>query len=183
MNEKVFEPFPILETDRIILRQIKEKDIESIYRFYSDRESLKYIARDLFTKIEKAVEKVNLFQKYYEERKAIWWTFNQKPKDEFIGFGGLFEISKESNKAEIGYGLLPEYWGNGIMSEVVEKLVDFGFNEMKLHKIYGRITPGHNASIRILEKFGFQKEGVLRDDEFAQNKYFDTAIYSLINNK
>jgi len=69
------------------------------------------------------------------------------------------------------------------MSEVVEKLVDFGFNEMKLHKIYGRITPGHNASIRILEKLGFQREGVLRDDEFAQNKFFDTAIYSLIKNK
>ena len=78
---------------------------------------------------------------------------------------------------------MPEYWGNGIMSEVVEKLIHFGFNEMKLHKIYGRITPGHIASIRVLEKFGFRKEGVLRDDEFAQNRYFDTAIYSLIHNK
>ena len=182
MNEKVFEPLPILETDRIILRGIIKDDIPGIYKFYSGSESLKYIARDLFIKIEQAVEKVNLFQKNYEERKAIWWTFTQKPKDEFIGFGGLFEISKESNKAEIGYGLLPEYWGNGIMSEVVEKLIDFGFNEMKLHKIYGRITPGHIASIRVLGKFGFRKEGVLRDDEFAQNRYFDTAIYSLIKN-
>jgi ribosomal-protein-alanine N-acetyltransferase len=65
---------------------------------------------------------------------------------------------------------------------VVEKLIDFGFNEMKLHKIYGRITPGHTASIRVLEKFGFRQEGELRDDEFAQNRYFDTAIYSLIKN-
>jgi ribosomal-protein-alanine N-acetyltransferase len=183
MNEKVFEPFPILETDRIILRHIKEDDITGIYRFYSGNDALNYIARDLFTEKEQAVEKINLFQKNYEEKKAIWWTFTQKPEDEFIGFGGLFDISKESSKAEIGYGLLPEYWGQGIMSEVVEKLIDFGFNELKLHKIYGRITPGHDASIRVLEKFGFQKEGVLKDDEFAQNKYFDTAIYSLINKK
>jgi ribosomal-protein-alanine N-acetyltransferase len=183
MNEKVFEPFPILETERIFLRQIKDDDIPSIYRFYSGRETLKNIARDFYTTKEQAVEKVNLLQDNYEEKKGIWWAFTQKPKDEFIGFGGLFEISKESNKAEIGYGLLPEYWGNGIMSEVVEKLIDFGFNEMKLHKIYGRITPGHIASIRVLEKFGFRKEGVLRDDEFAQNLYFDTAIYSLIHNK
>jgi len=62
MNEKVFEPFPILETERIILRQIKGDDIAGIYRFYSGSESLKYIARDLFTKIEQAVEKVSLFQ-------------------------------------------------------------------------------------------------------------------------
>ncbi len=154
MNEKVFEPFPILETERIILRQIKDDDIQGIYRFYSGGDTLKNIARDFFTKTEQAVEKLNLFRKHYEEKKAIWWTFTQKPKDNFIGFGGLFEISKESSKAEIGYGLLPDYWGNGIMSEVVEKLIDFGFNKMKLHKIYGRITPGHNASIRILEKHG-----------------------------
>jgi ribosomal-protein-alanine N-acetyltransferase len=183
MNEKVFEPFPILETERIILRQIKEDDIPGIFRFYSGSDTLNYIARDLFTKKEQAIEKVNIFQKNYEEKKAIWWTFTQIPKDEFIGFGGLFEISKESNKAEIGYGLLPEYWGNGIMSEVVKKLIDFGFNEMKLHKIYGRITPGHNASIRVLEKFGFKKEGEFKDDEFAQNKYFDTAYFSQINNE
>jgi ribosomal-protein-alanine N-acetyltransferase len=183
MNEKIFEPFPILETDRIILKQIKEDDIPGIYRFYSGSDTLKNIARDIFTKKEQAIEKVNLFHKSYEERKAIWWTFTQKPKDEFIGFGGLFEISKESNKAEIGYGLLPDYWGKGIMSEVVEKLIDFGFNEIKLHKIYGRITPRHNASIRVLEKLGFKKEGEFKDDEFAQNKYFDTAYYSLINKK
>jgi len=183
MNEKVFEPFPNLETDRIILRQIKEKDTASIFRFYSDDESLKFIARNRFTKLEQAVEKVKDFQKYYEEKKAIWWTFTQKPDNEFIGFGGLFEISKESNKAEIGYGLLPEYWGNGIMSEVIKKIVDLGFLEMKLHKIYGVITPGNNASIRILEKLDFLKEGMLKDNEFAQNKYFDSAIYSLINNK
>ncbi|UCH64722.1 MAG: GNAT family N-acetyltransferase [Ignavibacterium sp.] len=183
MNEKVFEPFPILETERIFLRKIKEDDIPGIYRFYSGSDTLKNIARDNFTKKEQAIEKVKLFHKSYEERKAIWWTFNQKPKDEFIGFGGLFEISKKSNKAEIGYGLLPDYWGKGIMSEVVEKLIDFGFNQMKLHKIYGRITPGHNASIRLLEKLGFKKEGDFKDDEFAQNKYFDTAYYSLINKK
>lgn len=95
----------------------------------------------------------------------------------------MFEINNESNKAEIGYGLLPDYWGKGIMSEVGEKLVDFGFNDIKLHKIYRRITPGHKASIRILEKLGFNKEGEFKDDEFAQNKYFDTAYYSLINNE
>lgn len=181
MNKEVFDPFPILETNRIILRSIKEDDIPGIYTFYSRSDTLKNIARDLFTKKEQAIERVNLFHKNYEERKAIWWTFTEKPKDEFIGFGGMFEISTESNKAEIGYGLLPDYWGKGIMSEVVEKMVDFGFNDMKLHKIYGRISPGHKASIRILEKLGFKKEGEFKDDEFAQNKYFDTAIYALIN--
>jgi ribosomal-protein-alanine N-acetyltransferase len=106
-----------------------------------------------------------------------------KTDDNFIGHGGLFDIDKENGKAEIGYGLLPGYWGKGYNSEAVEKIIDFGLKEMKLHRIYGLIVPGNDASVRVLEKFGFQKEGLLRDNGFARNKYFDMGIYSFINNK
>jgi ribosomal-protein-alanine N-acetyltransferase len=183
MNEKIFDTFPALETSRLILRQIKEEDTEGIYKFNSDIKSLQFIARNTYTKMEQATEKFEQFQNAYSERKAIWWTYTLKTDDNFIGHGGLFDIDKENGKAEIGYGLLPGYWGKGYNSEAVEKIIDFGLKEMKLHRIYGLIVPGNDASVRVLEKFGFQKEGLLRDNGFARNKYFDMGIYSFINNK
>ncbi|MCK5076019.1 MAG: GNAT family N-acetyltransferase, partial [Calditrichia bacterium] len=85
--------------------------------------------------------------------------------------------------AEIGYGLLQQFWGQGIISESVEKIVDFGINEMKLHRIYGYIDPENIASIKVVEKFNFVREGILKDDTFARSRYFDMCVYALINEK
>ncbi len=81
---------------------------------------------------------------------------------QLIGYGGLFDINFEASKA-------------------VERIVDFGINDMQLHRIYGYIDPGNIASIKIIEKFNFKKEGILKDDAFARNKYFDMSVYALIN--
>ena len=181
MNGKIFKSFPVLETNRLILRRILPKDVNGVYKFYSDLTTLKFIPKEPFTELNQAKEKIIELEKLYKEEKVIWWTFTLKASDNFIGFGGIFNISKESSKAEIGYGLLPEYWGKGFMSELVKEIVDFGFNELQLHKLYGLITPGNESSAKILQKLGFEQEGMLKDNDFARDQYFDTAIYARIN--
>jgi len=113
----------------------------------------------------------------------LWWTFTLKEakNNQLIGYGGLFDINIEASKAEIGYGLLQEYWGQGIISEAIKKIVDFGINKMELHRIYGYIDPQNIPSIKVIEKFNFKKEGILKDDTFARNKYFDMSVYAIIN--
>jgi len=181
MKDKIFNSFPILQTERLTLRKMEGKDIQRIYDFYSDPESLKYIARNLFTEMEQAVEKVKLFNKLYEDKNGIWWGFTHKRKEKLIGFGGFFEIDKEAKKAEIGYGFLPGNWGKGLGTEAVQKLTEFGMKELQLHKIYAFVDPNNEASIKLLKKFGYKREGLFKDHDFAQNKYFDTAVYTLIH--
>jgi ribosomal-protein-alanine N-acetyltransferase len=181
MNNQIFKSFPVLKTNRLILRKLKPKDVDGVYKFYSDHTTLEYIPKEPFTKIDQAKDKLTELEKLYKEEKAIWWAFTLKSSDNFIGFGGIFNINKENNNAEIGYGLLPQFWGKGFMSELVKEIVNIGFNELKLHKLSGFITPGNTGSVKVLEKLGFEKEALLKDDVFVRNKYFNTAIYARIN--
>jgi len=181
MNEKIFEMFPILESERVVIKQMQKTDIDVIYDFNSCKESLKYIARNPYKTIKEAEEKLSFHLSRNEDKTAFWWTFTLKSTDEKIGYGGLFDISTTNNKAEIGYGLIKKHWGKGYMSEIMNEILRFGVSIAEFHKIYGIIIPGNEASIRLLEKNGFVKEAHLRDHSYARGQYFDEAIYSLIN--
>ena len=181
MNEKIFESFPVLKTKHLVLRRMDVKDIQGIYNFYSDPQSLKYIARNLFTDLEQAVEKLKIFHQLFDNKNGIWWAFNKKEEGKFIGFGGFFEVDKEANKAELGYGFLPGNWGNGYGTEGVKILTEFGLKELQLHKIYAYVDPENKGSVKLLENFGYKREGLFKDHDYAQNKYFDTAVYTIMN--
>jgi len=183
MNQDIFQNFPKIETERLLLRQLVQSDTEKLFEFNSNLETLKYIARSPFTKMEQAELKMADWLKAYADKKAIWWAFTSKETDQFIGYGGYFNICNESNKAEIGYGLLTEFWGQGYMSEIASNLVRFGIASINLHRISAIVIPGNEASVKVLKKNGFEKEGHLRDDSFARNRYFDSCIYGLINNR
>ena len=87
---------------------------------------------------------------------------------------------RKNVRAEIGYAMKPEYWGNGFMQEALTKVVEFGFNEFCLHNIEGNVNPANVSSIKLLEKLGFKKEAYFREDFLYNGKFLDTAIYSLL---
>ncbi len=181
MNEKIFEMFPILETERVDIKQMQKTDIEVVLDFNSCKESLNYIVREPFTTKKEAEDKLSFFLSKNEDNTAFWWTFSLKSTGEKIGYGGLFDISVSHNKAEIGYGLIKKYWSKGYMSEIISEILRFGNSIAEFHKIYGVVIPGNEASIRLLEKNGFVKEAHLKDHSYARGRYFDECIYSLIN--
>ena len=180
MNEKIFDRFPVLKTDRLILRQLNENDVNGIYNFYSDPVALKYVPRNLFTERIEASVKIQFVDALFDDRKGIWWAISYKEKQDIIGIAGFFEIDKAANKAELGYGFLQGNWGKGVGTEIVKTLTDFGFQAIQLHKIYAYIHPDNISSIKVVEKFGYKREGLFKDHDFAQNKYFDTAVYTKI---
>ncbi|MGD8305619.1 MAG: GNAT family protein [Ignavibacteria bacterium] len=181
MNENAFEPYPIFETERLVLGELNESDIELVFEFNSNLEAIEYVARDPWTDIEQAKERMNFFIDAYHKKEAIWWSIKLKSENKVIGYCGLFNIEKEHNKVEIGYGLLPGNYGKGLMTEAIKEIVDFAVNKLKLHRIYGIVVPGNTASEKILENFGFKREGVLKDYSYARKKYFDMGMFALIN--
>ncbi len=97
-----------------------------------------------------------------------------------IGTIGLWRIIKEHYRAEIGYMLLPEHWKKGFAKEAVLKVVEYGFDEMKLHSIEAHINPKNAASAGLLEITGFVREAYFKEDFFFNGAFEDTAIYSLL---
>ena len=181
MKEQIFENFPVLETKRIVLRQMKESDIDIVYGFNSCNDALKYIIREPFKRQEEALAKLKFFLSKINDKTAFWWVFTLKETGKNIGYGGLFDISIESSRAEIGYGLTKEYWNKGYISEILGAILEFGVSKAKFHKIYGIVIPENVASIRLLEKYNFKKEAHLKEHSYTNGEYLDETIYSLIS--
>ncbi|MBU8871948.1 MAG: GNAT family N-acetyltransferase, partial [Gemmatimonadales bacterium] len=189
MNETVFENFPVLRTKRLLLRQVRDDDLQMIFDFNSDTAALRFVPRAPFETQAEAVEKIKGFRNGFADRKGIWWVFETRETDrntghragETIGYGGLFEVDAANSKAEIGYGLLPHYWGKGFVSEAIAEISRFGCDEFGLHRIYGQVDPENAPSARVLLKLGYVNEGCLKDDIFARGRYFDMDVFALIN--
>ena len=175
-----FLPFQNLESDRLLLRQITNDDVSEIFELRSSAETMKYIPRPLVTNHEEALTHIKMIQDKIEKNEGINWAITLKGNDKFIGIIGHYRIRWEHYRSEIGYMLLPEYRGKGIITEAIQLMVDYGFNQMKMHSLEAIIDPANTASARVLEKNGFVKEAHLKENEFFDGKFLDTVIYSLV---
>ena len=90
-------------------------------------------------------------------------------------------MKPEHYRAEVGYMLFPEYNGKGIVSEALQRVVEYGFNEMKLHSIEAILDPENTGSEKVLLKNGFVKEGHFIENEFYEGRFLSTLVYSKLN--
>lgn len=97
-----------------------------------------------------------------------------------IGTCTLFHLDAQCRRAEIGYALLPEYWGRGYMQEALKPLIQFGFDELSLNRIEADVDPENFPSIKALERFGFQREGYLRERWIVNGVKADTVLLGLL---
>lgn len=176
-----FSPFPNLETERLFLRRVDVKDVNEIIVLRSNPETMKYIPKPLVKTIEDALEHIAMMDAKIENNEGINWAITQKDNPKLIGVIGHYRIKPEHYRAEIGYMLLPEFSGKGIISEAVKEVVKYGFKGMQLHSIEAVIDPENNASAKVLEKNGFVKEAHLKENEFFEGRFLDSVIYSLLN--
>lgn len=182
MINLIFNPFPNLETERLLLRRVVNKDVEQIFALRSDKEVMKYIPRPLVKTKDDALAHITMIDEKIDTNEGINWAITIKNNDKLIGIIGLYRIQPEHFRAEIGYMLLPEYHGKGIVSEAINEVVNYGFDVIKLHSIEAIIDPKNFASEKVLQKNGFVKEAHLKENEYYEGRFLDTVIYSIINN-
>ncbi|RYZ29697.1 MAG: N-acetyltransferase [Chitinophagaceae bacterium] len=177
-----FSPFPILTTERLLLREMTPADAPGVLRLRSSKEVMKYINRPLALTLSDAEAWINVVVSTLQKDEGITWcmALREKPS-EFIGSIGLWRIEKENYRAEIGYMLDPSFQGQGIMSEAIQKVVTYGFEQMKLHTIEGCIDPRNIASGRVLEKSGFVQEAYFKENYYLNGGFADTAVYSALS--
>ncbi|GGA85422.1 GNAT family N-acetyltransferase [Ornithinibacillus halotolerans] len=172
--------FPILETNRLILRQITEKDAEDILKYLSDEEVMQYYGLEPFESIHDALEEISWYQSLQNNKTGTRWGITLKESDVVIGSCGFHNTNSEHYRTEIGFELSKEYWGKGIAREAVEAILTYGFNELNLNRIEALIEPPNQSSQKLVERLGFIREGLLRDYEFTSGKFDDLYMYSLL---
>ncbi len=179
MLEPNFDPFPEIQTQRLLLRRLKKSDAEEIFNLRSDERVMRYIGKDPATSLSDAVQFIVNSNESLITNNGILWAIELKElPGKLIGFIAHWRLIKEHYRAEVGYMLRPDYWRKGIMKEALAVVVDYGFNEMKLHSIEAHINPANKASASLLESNGFVREAYFKEDFFYKGKFEDTAIYS-----
>jgi ribosomal-protein-alanine N-acetyltransferase len=180
INDDVFIAFPKLETKRLFLMEFVKSDSEELFKMRSDDRVLKFLDRDPHKSVTESELMIEGMIKTYNSKEGINWIIRNKGTINVIGYIGYWRMRKEDLRAEIGYAMKPEYWGNGYMQEALTKVVEFGFNEFCLHSIEANVSPGNVGSIKLLEKLGFKKEAYFREDYLYNGRFLDTVIYSLL---
>ncbi|QOS89590.1 GNAT family N-acetyltransferase [Peribacillus sp. JNUCC41] len=172
--------FPILETERLILRELVEDDAVDILKCFSNPEVLRYYGQTPLTNTVQVKQIIRKFSKNFDEKRGIKWGIELKGKDGIIGTIGLQEWSHEHKRAELSYALFPNEWGNGYATEAVSKVISYGFKELDLTRIGAVVFIENKASNKLLTNLGFKKEGILRNYMYQNDVSFDTNLYSLI---
>jgi ribosomal-protein-alanine N-acetyltransferase len=176
----LIDEFPKISTGRLNLREINLNDAKPLFQYWSDIEVTKYLNIDPFINMGQAVNMIRLLRSLFPRKEGIRWIIVRKKDNAVIGTCGYNSWVKKSSRGEIGYELGREYWGNGYASEAMKEIIDYGFNVMELNRIEAFTVPEALRSINVLKKYGFKKEGILREYGYWNNQYWDENIYSLL---
>lgn len=151
-----FTPFPFLTTENYALRNLTLEDAPEIFALRSSDEINKYLNRPKANTLDDALSFITKIINGIAKNEAIFWVVTPNGGARFLGSICLWQISREEAKAEIGYELLPEKHGKGIMQEVIPRVIQFAFEEMKLQTIEAELSPRNLKSVRLLEKNNFK---------------------------
>lgn len=174
--------FPVLETERLILRQPVPDDREAVLAIMADPQVIRYFGQLPMESLEQAERRLSSIAQSFEQKIGVRWAISLRENGQWIGSGGFWRFMSEHARAEVGYELGSAWWGKGIMAEALAAIVQFGFEHIQLHSIEAQIHPQNHGSRRVLEKVGFHQEGLLRENYFdlVEQRFTDTAVFGLL---
>jgi [ribosomal protein S5]-alanine N-acetyltransferase len=172
--------FPILSTERLLLRNFDENDADALFNYFSKVEMTQYYGMSSFKSREEAEKLVQAFQHSFAKKEGIRWAIVNKQTNELIGTCGFHNWSKAYKRAEVGYEISSKHWRKGYASEALIKIIQYAFEDLALERIGAVVMPENKASRLMLTNLGFSEEGLLRNYIVQDNKMRDTYMYSLL---
>lgn len=171
--------FPILKTERLLLRQFVDNDLENVFKGLSHPDIIKYYGVSYQT-FEATKEQMSFFADLEKNETGIWWAVCSLDNQTFYGAGGLNSLNKEHKKAEIGFWLISNFWGGGIMKEAMPLICNYGFENLGLHRIEGFVESENKNCKNAMAKLDFQYEGTMKECEIKNGKFISLDIYAKV---
>lgn len=178
-GEGVYNMSLLLETNRLYLQPFNKKDATRIRDLANNKELASILGLPHPYKLENAEDWIEIQPEQIKDGVEYPLSIVSKEINEIIGTITI-RIDKNNNKGELGYWIGIDYWGNGFATEAVNKMIEFGFDDLNLNKIWASVLSRNKASSVVLEKVGLQKEGTLRQNRLLHNKYEDIDVYGLL---
>ncbi len=170
--------YPQLETDRFYLKKIEREDQPFIFEGLSHPMVIPYYGVRYYT-LKATKSQMEFYEHIWKEQTGCWWKIVQKDTGKSVGACGMNFYNAMQEKAEIGYWLLPKYWKQGIMQEVLPEMINHLFATWKLKKIEAVIEEGNTASMQLTKKLGFKFEGNSTEKSVKEGRKINLLLFSL----
>jgi len=176
--------FPILNTERLLLREFREADAQAVFDIYSQERAVRYLNSDIMHSLEEAAEKVDIRIDMFKNRRGIRWAITLADQQHaVIGSCGFYDLNRHWSSCEVGFEIHPRYWRRGLMTEALRATIDFAYSDrfyFQLNRIQALTYLNNQASIGLLRKLGFQEEGVRREYGYWKDRFHDLRCFSLL---
>jgi ribosomal-protein-alanine N-acetyltransferase len=171
---------PTLDGARVKLRWLVASDIGALYAIFSDREVMRYWSSPAYEDEAQARELLTSIESLFAARSLFQWGVARRDDDRVIGTCTLSQVDASNLRAELGFALGRASWGQGLMGEALGVLLRYAFGELGLRRLEADVDPRNAASIRSLERLGFQREGYMRERWFVGGEAQDSLFYGLL---
>lgn len=180
MNLKaLFTPFPTIATPRLLLRALRESDLDDLYAYASDPEIDRFTPWRHYQSMAEARADLDDFLAEYKAHGMGAWGIEHQADQRLIGIATFSPPHPHHRRAELGYTIARNYWGAGYATEATQALIRFGFEQMNLVRIEAVCLPDNIASTRVLQKIGMRYEGLLRGYQIWRGTPCDLQMYAL----
>ena len=174
------QTLPVITTPRVVLRWISEDDIDCLFEVFSDPQVMRYWSSGPLANREAAAEMQREIAAGNHNNTMMKWGLALRESNRVIGTATLFNLNLDNDRAELGYAMGRAHWGKGYMNEALRALVSYAFDVMNLRRLEADVDPRNAASIRTLERLGFQREGFLRERWHVEGEIQDALFYGLL---
>jgi len=175
-----WETLPIINSDRLSLRAITAQDVDDFYAIYSNLEVMRYWSTPPLPDKNAAGKLISQIHADFGRHEILKWGIALRSNDTLIGSVTLFHLDFTHRRAELGYALGRPYWGKGYMQETLKAVINYAFEDLNFHRIEADVDPRNSASIKTVERLGFQREGYLRERWQVNGEIQDALFYGLI---
>jgi RimJ/RimL family protein N-acetyltransferase len=172
---------PILETRRLILREITERDFDAVHAYAADPEVVRWVPWGPNTEQDTHDFLAHCIASAAADSRMDF-VFGVELRDEpgLLGSVGLYLKPYDEGQAMLGYAFGKPAWGRGIATEAARVMVEMGFDVLGLRRIWAACDPDNSASRRVLEKAGLQIEGRLREDCVIRGEVRDSLLWGIL---
>ena len=179
--------FPEFSTSRLKLVRLTADDANEVFTIFSNEQVVEHYDLGALQQVSQALSLINFFNSRYVDNTGIRWGIRLKESNRLIGTCGFNTWSPKMKSADIGYELLPHFWGFGYAAEAVSEILSAAFSAKlscgALNRIQADTIPGNDASESLLLKLGFKEEGLRRESGYWKNMFHDLKCFGLLESE
>lgn len=176
-----FTPFPDIETKNLLLRRMDYKDIDDLFEMRKDPRMNEYTDAKLDENPVETKEYIDKMNKGIDDNRWIIWAIEHKESNKVIGSISIWNLNSEENNGELGYGIIPDYQGQGLMKEALLNVVKYAFDTMNLEKLDAYTEENNHRSIKLLERCNFAEINRVDEKGYFNDRIYHMVVYRLEN--